>query len=170
MPTPDAERVVAAATRAGRTIGVAESLTGGDVCRQLVEVPGASAVLRGGVVAYALGVKATVLNVDPDILDTHGPVSEETARAMAAGVRELLGADIGISTTGAAGPESHGGKPPGTAFVAVDAGGGRVHVREVHIEGSREQVCAGARDAALDLAAITVEQLLDEGAFNAEQA
>lgn len=170
MPSPDAERVIAAATRAGLTIGVAESLTGGDVCVHLVAVPGSSAVLRGGVVAYALDVKVGVLGVRQRVLDVHGPVSEETATAMASGVRDVLHADIGISTTGAAGPEPHGGKPPGTAFVAVDIGDGQPRVREIHAEGTRAEVCAAARDAALDLAAITLEKLLDKGALNGEQA
>lgn len=159
MPTPDAERVIAAAVRAGRSIGVAESLTGGDVCAQLVSVPGASAVLRGGVVAYALEIKASVLGVDPAILDEHGPVSEETVLAMASGVRRALGADVGIATTGAAGPEPHGGKPAGTAFVAVDIGDGAPRVGELRAGGSRDEVRAVARDEALSLAAEVIEAL-----------
>ncbi len=159
MPTPDAERVIAAAVRAGRSIGVAESLTGGDVCAQLVSVPGASAVLRGGVVAYAIEIKASVLGVDPAILDEHGPVSEETVLAMASGVRRALGADVGIATTGAAGPGPHGGKPAGTAFVAVDIGDGAPRVGELRAGGSRDEVRAAARDEALSLAAEVIEAL-----------
>jgi nicotinamide-nucleotide amidase len=156
MPS-DAERVVAAAAAAGLTIAVAESLTGGDVSVNLVAVPGSSAVLRGGVVAYATDVKVSVLGVEPELLERHGPVSRETAIAMARGVRRVLGADVGIATTGAAGPEPHGGKPPGTAFIAVDADGVAARVEELHVEGSRREVCSAVRDAALALAAETLE-------------
>jgi nicotinamide-nucleotide amidase len=152
MPS-DAERVIAAATEAGLSIGVAESLTGGDVCVKLVAVPGSSAVLRGGVVAYAIDVKVSVLGVDPDALDRYGPVSRETVVAMARGVRHVLGADVGIATTGAAGPEPHGGQPPGTAYVGVDVGDGDPRVSALHVPGSRAEVCASVRDAALALAA-----------------
>ena len=169
MPS-DAERVIAAATAAGLTVAVAESLTGGDVCVNLVAVPGSSAVLRGGVVAYAIDVKVSVLGVDQGLLDNHGPVSAETAAAMARGVREVLHADVGIATTGAAGPEPHGGKPPGTAFIAVDTGEGENYVDELRIAGGRAEVCAGVRDAALKLAANAIEHTKKTGASAREQA
>jgi nicotinamide-nucleotide amidase len=166
----DAERVIAAAQAAGLSIGVAESLTGGDVCVRLVGVPGSSAVLRGGVVAYASDIKVRVLGVDQGELDRYGPVSRETALAMARGVRVALGADVGIATTGAAGPEPHGGKEPGTAFVAVDSGDDAPAIVELHVPGSRRDVCAGVRDAALALAADAVEGTLKNGALDGEQA
>jgi nicotinamide-nucleotide amidase len=169
MPT-EPERVIAAASAAGVSIGVAESLTGGDVCVRLVGVPGSSAVLRGGVVAYASDVKVRVLGVEQRDLDRYGPVSRETALAMARGVRVALGADVGIATTGAAGPDPHGGQPPGTAFIAVDAGDGIPAVVELHVPGSRRDVCAGVRDAALSLAADALEGIARNGAPSGEQA
>jgi nicotinamide-nucleotide amidase len=111
--------VVAALTAAGRTLAVAESLTGGAVCDALVGVPGASACLRGGVVAYATDVKASVLGVPAGLLERHGAVHPEVALAMAAGVRALLGADLGVGTTGVAGPDPQDGHRPGDVWVAV---------------------------------------------------
>jgi nicotinamide-nucleotide amidase len=169
MPS-DAERVIAAAKAAGLTVAVAESLTGGDVCVKLVAVPGSSEVLRGGVVAYAIDVKVSALGVEPSLLDRHGPVSAQTAAAMARGVRAALGADVGIATTGAAGPEPHGGKPPGTAFIAVDSGDSAPRIEELDIEGDRTAVCAGVRDAALALAADEIEHHAKTGELKREQA
>src|SRR5690606_30123604 len=104
MSLPSAEDLIRAATQAGLTVGVAESLTGGQLCACLVEVPGASAVVKGGIVAYDAALKVALLDVDAHVLDQHGPVSEPVAIQMARGVREVTGADIGVSTTGAAGP------------------------------------------------------------------
>jgi competence/damage-inducible protein cinA len=115
----DAARVLAALRRRGWTIAVAESLTGGLVASALVDIPGASASLRGGVVAYATDVKSGVLGVDADLLATAGAVDPAVARQMAVGVRRLLGADVGVATTGAAGPEPQDGKPVGTVCIAV---------------------------------------------------
>jgi nicotinamide-nucleotide amidase len=98
----------------GLTLAVAESLTGGLVASRLVDVPGASDWFRGGVVSYASDVKYSVLGV-PD-----GPVvSAPAAAAMATGVRDLLGADVGLGVTGVAGPDSQEDQPPGTVFMAV---------------------------------------------------
>lgn len=127
MPPPDAlpdavplaARVLAALTAAGGTVAVAESLTGGAVLATLVAVPGASAALRGGVVAYATDLKATLLGVPADLLAGRGAVDPDVARAMAAGVRERLDADWGLATTGVAGPDPQDGRPPGTFHVAV---------------------------------------------------
>lgn len=114
-----AAEVVAALTAAGSTLAVAESLTGGAVCDAVVGVPGASACLRGGVVAYATDLKAAVLGVPADLLAEHGAVHPEVALAMADGVRALLGADLGVGTTGVAGPDPQDGHPVGEAWVAV---------------------------------------------------
>lgn len=109
----------------GRTVAFAESCTGGAVAARVASVPGASRVLRGGVVAYDNAVKADLLGVASDALDAFGSVSEPVALQMARGVRERLGADVGVATTGVAGPG--GGtpeKPVGTVWVAYADGKG----------------------------------------------
>ena len=115
----------------GWTLGIAESLTGGAVAAEFVSVPGASAALLGAVVAYATPVKHTLLGVDADLLDEHGPVHPLVAAQMADGVRSALAvdgrrADVGVSTTGIAGPDSPDGQPVGT-----------VHIGAVTPEGAR---------------------------------
>lgn len=100
------------------TLGVAESVTGGLLASRLCSVPGASGTFRGGLVSYANDVKFELLDVP------EGPVlSEETAAQMAAGVRKLLRCDVGLATTGAAGPAGAEGHPPGTVFVGLDVAG-----------------------------------------------
>ena len=116
---PDAAGLVFALGEHGQTVAVAESLTGGMLCSALVEVPGASAVVRGGVVAYATELKHRLLGVDAGLLAAHGPVDPEVAAQMAHGVRELLGADWGLATTGVAGPGPQDGIAAGTVYVAV---------------------------------------------------
>ncbi|MFJ3028785.1 CinA family protein [Curtobacterium sp. NPDC087080] len=139
-----ARRVVAALTSRGETVAVAESLTGGLVVSALVGVPGASAVVRGGVVAYATPVKASVLGVDADLLAADGAVDPEVARQMASGVRTALAVDgvpatWGISTTGVAGPDPQDGKPVGTVFVGIASAERSVAV-ELHLEGDRAAI------------------------------
>lgn len=124
MSESPAEAVLAALAARGWTLGVAESLTGGAVCAELVAVPGASRVLLGGVVAYATAVKHSVLGVDADLLDRHGPVHPDVALQMAAGIRNVVGvderaADVGISTTGIAGPDSPDGQQVGTVHIGI---------------------------------------------------
>lgn len=114
-----AERVVELAVPQGVLIAVAESLTAGLVAGTVASVPGASQVLRGGVVAYATELKTTLLGVDEDLLARGGAVQAEVAVAMAAGVAGRLGASYGVATTGVAGPDPQDGQPPGTVFVAV---------------------------------------------------
>ena len=107
----------------GRTLAVAESCTGGALAARLTSVPGASRVVRGGVVAYCNTVKTDLLDVDPDAIEAEGAVSETVALQLAAGARARLGADVGIATTGIAGPT--GGtpeKPVGTVWLAYDDG------------------------------------------------
>lgn len=134
----------------GRTLAVAESLTGGLVAATLVDVPGASRVLRGGVVAYATDLKTALLGVDPGLLAAHGAVHPEVAAQMARGVRERLRADVGLATTGVAGPDPQDGRSAGTVFVAVSTADGE-RVRELAIEGGRAEVRAVSRDAVLAL-------------------
>jgi nicotinamide-nucleotide amidase len=117
-----AAELVAELTRRGLTIAVAESLTGGLLVAELIAVPGASVVVRGGVVAYATDLKETLLGVDPGLLATSGPIHPDVARQMADGVRRRLGADIGIATTGAAGPDPQDGHPPGEVWLGYAIG------------------------------------------------
>jgi nicotinamide-nucleotide amidase len=126
----------------GLTIAVAESLTGGLVVAELVSVPGASAVVRGGVVAYATELKAQLLGVDAELLATSGPVDPEVARQMASGVRERLGADVGVATTGVAGPESQDGHPVGEVWIGI-AAGDEVTAHGLTIGGDRDSIRRG---------------------------
>jgi len=100
----------------GWTVATAESLTAGMVCSTLGEIPGCSDVLLGGVVAYAAAVKTIVLRV-PSLAT--GVVSREVAESMATGVRQVLGADVGIATTGVAGPEPLDGARVGSVWISV---------------------------------------------------
>ncbi len=117
--SPEAASLITLAVRAGVTLATAESLTGGLVCAALVSEPGASAVVKGGIVAYDSAIKASVLGVSPVDLAEEGPVSHVVAIAMARGVCRALGADVAVATTGVAGPEPHGGQAAGTFVIAV---------------------------------------------------
>ncbi|MEG3614895.1 CinA family protein [Isoptericola haloaureus] len=147
-----AREVLAAAAARGWTLGVAESLTAGMVAAELATVPGSSAVLRGGVVAYATDLKASLLGVDADLLAARGAVDPDVAGAMATGVRSATGADVGLATTGVAGPDPQDGRAPGLVFVAV-ATPTATEVRRCDLDGDRAAVRAGAVAAALDLCA-----------------
>ena len=137
-----ARALLQSAEERGMTLAIAESLTGGQVASSLVEVPGASRVLVGAVVAYATRIKAQVLGVDAAHLELTGPVDRDVALQMAHGVRRLLGADVGLATTGVAGPGPADGHPAGTVHVAVVAPWGQRH-RELHLSGDRSQIrCA----------------------------
>jgi nicotinamide-nucleotide amidase len=152
-----AQRLLAAALRARLTVAVAESLTGGRVAAAVTSVPGASGVLRGSVTAYATDLKARLLGVDAALLDRVGAVDGEVARQMALGVRKVCGADVGIATTGVAGPSAQDGKAVGTVFVAVvGPDPDRVLIAPARFDGDRGQV----QDAATGLAlASAVEHL-----------
>jgi nicotinamide-nucleotide amidase len=123
----------------GLTAGTAESLTGGLVAAALTSVPGASAVVRGGIVAYAADVKASLLGVPGDLLDRVGTVHADVALAMARGARERIGASVGIATTGVAGPDAVDGHPVGTVHIAVSTAGSALH-RELRLSGDRQQI------------------------------
>ncbi|MBA3489580.1 MAG: CinA family protein [Longispora sp.] len=111
--------VHAALTARGLTLATAESLTGGLVGHLITSIPGASGYYRGGIVAYATEVKSSVLGVDALLLGRYGPVSPQVATAMATAARELFAADIGLSTTGVAGPIEQDGQPVGTLFIGI---------------------------------------------------
>ncbi|MEE6389641.1 CinA family protein [Microbacterium paraoxydans] len=146
----------------GWTLGVAESLTGGALSAALVAVPGASAVLLGGVVAYATPVKHTLLAVDDELLERHGPVHAEVARQMAVGVREAVAvdgraADVGVSTTGIAGPDSPDGQPVGTVHIGVVTPT-RSRTAQFRFAGDRAAVRAQSVAAALDVLAAALRE------------
>ncbi len=145
----------------GLSIATAESLTGGLVASALVDVPGASAVLRGGLVAYATDLKHDLLRVDESLLAEHGAVHPDVAVEMAAGIRELCGSDYGVATTGVAGPEPQDGHAVGEVYVAVVTptgsevrglflAGGRGHVRDRTVEAALELVWERLSEQALD--------------------
>jgi nicotinamide-nucleotide amidase len=137
--------VINALIDAQLTLAVAESVTGGYVAGRLCAVPGASAAFRGGIVAYAPEVKFEVLGVP------EGPVvTEDAAVAMAEGVRARLGADIGIATTGVAGPEEREGRPVGTVCLAVAAADGAI-ASTVRLPGDRERIRQFSTITLLDL-------------------
>ena len=106
-------------TDVGETVACAESLTGGLVAAAFADVPGASAVLRGGVVAYAADLKVSLLGVPAALIERVGTVHRDVALTLADGARARLGATWGLSTTGVAGPGPAEGKPAGTVYVAV---------------------------------------------------
>ena len=130
------------------TLAVAESLTGGMLTSELIRPPGASDVVVGGIVAYDTALKHTLIGVDADLLDEHGPVHPEVARQMADRVRRVLAVDgrpaeLGLATTGVAGPTPQAGCAPGTVFVGI-AIGDTVESIELHLEGTRDQIRARA--------------------------
>lgn len=110
----------------GLTLGVMESCTGGRLADAITNVPGSSAYFKGGIVAYSNELKAAS-GVDPALIEKHGAISEDVALAMARAARERLGADIGVSTTGVAGPAEQEGKAVGTVHVGIAWAGGQKH-------------------------------------------
>ena len=137
-----ARRVVELGTQGGITVGAVESCTGGLVCAALTEVPGSSAVLRGGVVSYDPAIKHEVVGVSQEVIDAPGVgvVSAECAEQMASGGRSLLTCDLCVSVTGIAGPGGEEpGKPVGTVWFGFSSKAGERSVLE-HFEGSRSEV------------------------------
>lgn len=152
----DAERLLARLRELGWTVGVAESLTGGLVVAALVAVAGASQSVRGGVVAYSTDLKHSLLGVDEALLEAHGAVNPRVARQMADGVRTRLGepgdpCDVGIATTGIAGPESPDGQPVGTVHIAVATPLG-TRVESIELPGTRDEIRSETVRRALRLA------------------
>lgn len=141
------------------TVATAESLTGGAVADLVSGTPGASATYVGGVVSYATAVKQQLLGVSQATVDRHGVISARCAAEMATGVRQLLGADFGVSTTGVAGPDAQEGKDVGLVYVGV-AGPAGVETYEMHLDGDR----AGIRAEATRRAVATLLETVVRGA------
>jgi nicotinamide-nucleotide amidase len=147
----EAAAVIATATKLGLTVGCAESLTGGLVAADIVSIPGASVVFRGSIVAYDSMLKNDLLGVDASTLASTGAVSAEVASAMAEGALTRLGVDVAVATTGVAGPDPDpvSGEAPGAVFIAVAGGGLGTLVREMSLEGDRDEIRQRATRAAL---------------------
>ncbi|OLT44880.1 damage-inducible protein [Saccharomonospora sp. CUA-673] len=139
-------------TGAGQTVATAESLTAGLVCATLAEVPGSSAVLRGGLVVYATELKHRLAGVSEELLAAHGAVHPEVAVQLADGARGRCEADWGLGLTGVAGPAPQDGVDPGTVHVAV-CGPTGAWPRTLEISGDRDAVRKGAVVGVLELLA-----------------
>ena len=141
-------------TTRGLTVAVAESLTGGLLVAELIRPAGASAVVRGGVVAYATAIKSSVLGVDTELLAEHGAVHPLVAEQMAAGIRRVLSidgreADIGISTTGVAGPDPQDGRQPGAVYLGLSQARGTRSIG-LTLSGDRDTIRRETVSAAID--------------------
>ncbi|WP_395243445.1 CinA family protein [Agromyces sp. MMS24-K17] len=152
-PSEVARALVAELARRGLTLAVAESLTGGLVAAAVVDVPGASAVLIGGVVAYATPVKHSLVGVDAALLAERGAVDPQVAEQLADGVRRACAvdgrpADVGIGTTGVAGPDPQDGHEAGEVYVGIASPRGIRSVR-LALDGGRAVIRRGAVEAAL---------------------
>ena len=134
----------------GLKLAVAESCTGGMLGERITSIPGSSDVFQGGVIAYHNDVKVSELGVKPEDIERHGAVSEQVALQMASGVRDRLGADVGVSVTGIAGPG--GGtpdKPVGLVWISVN--GSKAKARRFHVGGDRAEIRQRAAQAALEM-------------------
>ena len=152
-----AEKLLELAVSKGITASVAESCTGGLLGGRITSVPGSSEYFAGGVIAYSNRIKERILNVSAETLANFGAVSEQCAREMVVGVRELFGTELGIAITGIAGPS--GGtadKPVGTVYIAV-ALGDRIVVERFRFGGDREAVRSQSVEAALEMAVKLLE-------------
>jgi nicotinamide-nucleotide amidase len=147
----EARGLVADLTARRQTVATAESLTAGLLAATLAGVPGASAVLLGGLVTYTEATKIALVGVAPELLADVGPVAAPTARALAVGARQRCSATWGVGLTGVAGPEPHGGHPVGTVFLGVvgPPASGLSEVFELHLEGSRWDIRRSAVHAAI---------------------
>ena len=132
------------------TIACAESCTGGLLMSRLTDFAGASAHVKGGVVAYNNEIKNEILHVKAETLKQFGAVSSQTALEMATNVREIFSATIGLSTTGVAGPDKSEDKEVGTVHIAI-VGEDYSEVKEFHFSGTRTEIKAQAADAVFEL-------------------
>ena len=141
------------------TVACAESCTGGLLTSLLTDVPGSSRYVKGSVTAYTNEVKRAALGVASETLDKYGAISAKTAEEMANGVRRFLDADVGLATTGNAGPSADEDKPVGLVYVAVSFAD-KVLAIECRFNGTRTDIKKQAANAALLL---LIENLNDKG-------
>ena len=134
-----AQEAVALLQARGLTVGTCESLTGGMICAALVDVPGASRVVRGGLITYQTDTKTLLAGVDAALIERCGVVSGEVARAMAKGARARLGVDIAVSATGMASPGEENDPPAGTVYVGAASEKG-VRAIPLQLEGTRQEI------------------------------
>lgn len=151
MSDDRAARAIAELTRSGRTVATCESLTAGLLAATLATVPGASAVLRGGLITYATDLKRALAGVDAELLAARGPVDADVAAQMAAGARTACDADLALACTGVAGPAPQDGHPVGTVHIALASGDGNPVVRELALDGDRAAIRAATVEACLAL-------------------
>lgn len=158
--------LVSALTAREWTVATAESLTAGLLAATIADVPGASAVLRGGLVVYATELKHSLAAVPEEILAAHGAVSAETARALASGAASRCGAAVGIGLTGVAGPDRQEGKAVGTVHVGVSVPGREPWSVELSLDGGRRRIrecaCVAAMELVTDVARTPDEAGRDE--------
>ena len=136
---PSAREAITALKDRGLTVCTCESLTGGLICATLVDVPGASKVVRGGLITYQTDTKTLLAQVDAALITEHGVVSAEVAAAMAEGARKRLQADIAVSATGMASPGEPEDPPAGTVFVGVASAEG-TRVVPLRLHGTRAEI------------------------------
>lgn len=149
-------------TKAGLTLAVAESCTGGLISHQITNVPGSSNYFERGFITYSNRAKTELLGVEPELIERYGAVSPEVAREMAIGARMAAGTDIGIGITGIAGPVSDDSrKPVGLVYIAACSLDGSVQVQQHNFTGTRLRIKKLSAKAALDLLFATAEQALE---------
>lgn len=151
------DQIVAQLKQQNLTVATAESLTAGMLSSAIADVSGASAVLHGGVVAYNNTIKHRLLGVSADTLAARGAVDAETAKQMARGARERLSTDLGIATTGVAGPDPSEGKAVGIVFIALATADGTL-AKLLRFDGSREKIRRSTVAASLKLMAEWLKQ------------
>lgn len=150
-----ASGLVARLAERGLTVATCESLTGGAVAAAITDIPGASAIFRGGLVTYASDLKSSLAGVDATWIAEHGVINERTAIEMAVGTRALLGTDIAVSCTGVAGPDPQDGVAPGRVWIAVatarPGGPDAVATQRLDVDGDRAEVRSATVAAMLEL-------------------
>lgn len=156
LVTDDARALIADLTVRRQSVATAESLTAGLLAATLAGVPGASTVLRGGLVTYIEDTKIALAGVAPQVLEAVGPVAAPTARALAVGARQRCASTWGVGLTGVAGPEPHGGHPVGTVFLGL-AGPLDTEVVALELAGGRWDIRIGAVHQAISRLRTLVE-------------